>query len=75
MVQIPSSTPIKSTKVHPKTFNKRRAKMAAGGTIKLDAILAKVFKKKEGATITGMELTKGLWAYIRENNLQVKTTK
>ena len=49
--------------------------MAAGGTIKLDATLAKVFKKKEGDTITGMELTKGLWAYIKENKLQVKTGK
>jgi chromatin remodeling complex protein RSC6 len=49
--------------------------MAAGGTIKLDETLAKVFKKKVGDTITGMELTKGLWAYIKENKLQVKAGK
>jgi hypothetical protein len=49
--------------------------MAAGGTIKLDSTLAIIFKKKEGDTITGMELTKGLWAYIMENGLQVKAVK
>jgi len=54
---------------------KKEENMAAGGTIKLDATLAKIFKKKEGDTISGMELTKGLWAYIKDNKLQVKSGK
>ena len=45
--------------------------MPAGGMIKLDQTLAIVFDKKEGETITGMDLSKGIWAYIKKNKLQV----
>ena len=49
--------------------------MPAGGLIRLDATLALVFGKKVNETVTGMELSKGLWNYIKANGLQIKTEK
>jgi hypothetical protein len=45
--------------------------MPAGGTIKMDATLALIFGKKEGDTITGMDLSKGFWTYIKSHKLQI----
>jgi len=42
-----------------------------GGEIKLDETLAIIFEKDAGEIMTGMELVKGLWAYIRKHDLKV----
>ena len=67
MVKLRKKAKVKKTK----DLNAKSTKVR-GGLIKCDDLLKKIYRKDY---ISGLDIAKGAWAYIRKHGLQIKTKK